>query len=76
MIRIFLAFWQSEPQYAYKRYACKKNVFRDKDETLRFLDSRWIEEIISSQLGVEFVGSRVTADECLSIFTYTALEDN
>ena len=24
MVKICLAFWKSEPQYAYKRYACKK----------------------------------------------------
>ena len=26
MLRICLAFWKSEPQYAYKRYAYKKHV--------------------------------------------------
>ena len=27
MLRICLAFWKSEPQYAYKRYAYKKNMY-------------------------------------------------
>ena len=26
MLKICLVFWQSEPQYAYKRYAYKKHV--------------------------------------------------
>ena len=26
MLRICLVFWESEPQYAYKRYAYKKHV--------------------------------------------------
>ena len=26
MLQIWLVFWESEPQYAYKRYAYKKNV--------------------------------------------------
>ena len=26
MLKICLAFWKSEPQYAYKRYAYKKNT--------------------------------------------------
>ena len=27
MLRICLVFWESEPQYAYKRYAYKKHVY-------------------------------------------------
>ena len=27
MLKICLAFWKSEPQYAYKRYAYKKNMY-------------------------------------------------
>ena len=27
MLKTCLAFWKSEPQYAYKRYACKKNMY-------------------------------------------------
>ena len=27
MLQICLAFWKSEPQYAYKRYAYKKNMY-------------------------------------------------
>ena len=26
MLKIYLAFWKSEPQYAYKRYVYKKHV--------------------------------------------------
>ena len=26
MLKICLVFWESEPQYAYKRYAYKKNI--------------------------------------------------
>ena len=29
MLNICLAFWKSEPQYAYKRYAYKKHVMDD-----------------------------------------------
>ena len=29
MLRICLVFWKSEPQYAYKRYAYKKNMYAD-----------------------------------------------
>ena len=28
MLRIYLVFWKSEPQYAYKRYAYKKTLTR------------------------------------------------
>ena len=27
MLKICLVFWKSEPQYAYKRYAYKKNMY-------------------------------------------------
>ena len=27
MLKICLVFWESEPQYAYKRYAYKKNMY-------------------------------------------------
>ena len=27
MLKICLFFWESEPQYAYKRYAYKKNMY-------------------------------------------------
>ena len=27
MLKICLVFWESEPQYAYKRYASKKNMY-------------------------------------------------
>ena len=27
MLKICLGFWKSEPQYAYKRYAYKKNMY-------------------------------------------------
>ena len=29
MLKICLVFWKSEPQYAYKRYAYKKNMYND-----------------------------------------------
>ena len=30
ILKICLAFWKSEPQYAYKRYAYKKHVIQGK----------------------------------------------
>ena len=27
ILKICLVFWKSEPRYAYKRYACKKNIW-------------------------------------------------
>ena len=33
MLKICLVFWKSEPQYAYKRYAYKKNMYWDKVES-------------------------------------------
>ena len=29
MLKICLVFWKSEPQYAYKRYAYKKNMYEN-----------------------------------------------
>ena len=34
MLKIFLVFWKSEPQYAYERYAYKKHVCHLKKEKL------------------------------------------
>ena len=32
MLKICLVFWESEPQYAYKLYAYKKNMYLDTDQ--------------------------------------------
>ena len=32
MLKICLAFWESEPQYAYKRYACKRKNMYSKNQ--------------------------------------------
>ena len=34
MLKICLVFWESEPQYAYKRYAYEKNMYRDRKQEL------------------------------------------
>ena len=34
MLRICLDFWESEPQYAYKRYAYKKNMYVPRVQSL------------------------------------------
>ena len=34
MLRICLVFWKSKPQYAYKRYAYEKNMYRDGTESV------------------------------------------
>ena len=36
MLKICLAFWESEPQYVYKRYAYKKNTY-DKGSFVPYL---------------------------------------
>ena len=42
MLKICLVFWESEPQYAYKRYTYKKNMYMflktAKNEKCDFLD--------------------------------------
>ena len=36
LIKICLVFWKAEPQYAYKRYAYKKHVPRNKGQKFSF----------------------------------------
>ena len=46
MLKICLAFRKSEPQYAYKRYAYKKNMYREKTgESLGFFVRNLMPEI-------------------------------